>query len=329
MNNTLEVDTIYFGGGTPSLIPESGIVNILAALRSGYRVAGGCEISLEANPGTLSEEKMAAYRNCGVNRISIGAQSFVDAELAAIGRLHTPSMIHEAVHGLKRNGFQNLSLDLMLGLPFQTRGSWKHTLNTLAQLDIPHISIYMLDLDDKCPLSELVANGSIAVPDEDFLADMYLETIDFLAAHGYQQYEISNFARPGYVCRHNRKYWKREPVIGFGLASHSFDGKIRYANSSKMNDYLAAVENNQSPVDFRETVGPVQALQEILFLGLRMNEGIDWDSLSVNFEKEKVMEYSGYFRELSARDLLRFENGRIRLTSSGMLLSNEITQYFV
>jgi oxygen-independent coproporphyrinogen-3 oxidase len=310
-------------------MPPDSIHGILNAFRGRFRIDDDCEISLEANPGTLSRDKMDAFKNIGINRISIGAQSFADRELAAIGRIHRSPMIYEALGILNERGYQNINIDLMLGLPLQTRESWKNNLDIVAQLDIPHISVYMLDLDDPCALAELVANGSISIPEEDLVSDLYLETIDFLACSGYQQYEISNFARPGYACRHNMKYWRRDPVIGFGLASHSFDGKLRWANKSTIAEYLEAVENGGSAEDWQVAVGTIQAFQEALFLGLRMTNGIDLTALDSQHEEGVRAKYTEYFQRLSSQNLIRIESGRIRLTPSGMLLSNEIFQHFV
>jgi oxygen-independent coproporphyrinogen-3 oxidase len=325
----VEVDTIYFGGGTPSLVPARHIDDILAACRSRFRTQPDCEVSIEANPGTISERKITAFRKSGVNRISIGAQSFVDRELSVIGRLHTADMALDSLRQLKRSGFENISLDLMLGLPLQTKESWKRSLDIFTQLEIPHISIYMLDLDEQCPLSELVANKLVRIPEEDLMSDMYLETVDFLSSHGYMQYEISNFAQPGYACRHNLKYWMRDPVHGFGLGSHSFDGKARYANKSHIDDYLQAIETDISPIGFHEPVSKDQSLQENLFLGLRLAEGIDLDQLRDQYGEEALVKYADHLRDFCERGLVKLKDRRIRLTTSGMLLSNEIFQLFV
>jgi oxygen-independent coproporphyrinogen III oxidase len=325
----LVADSIYLGGGTPSLMPPDLIKGILTAFRSRFRIENDCEISLEANPGTLSRDKIDAFKNSGINRISIGAQSFADGELAAIGRIHRSQMIYEALGILKEGGFQNISLDLMLGLPFQTRESWKTNLDIVSQLNIPHISVYMLDLDDPCALADLVAGGSISIPEDDLVSDLYLETIDTLASIGYQQYEISNFAKPGYVCRHNLKYWQRDPVLGFGLASHSFDGKARWANKSTIDEYLEAIENGRNAEDWREAVGAIQAIQETLFLGLRMTNGIDLTGLSSECHESVLAKYAELFQRLSSHDMIKIDGGKVRLTPSGMLLSNEIFQQFI
>lgn len=324
-----EVDSIYIGGGTPSLVPARHINDILTTCRGRFRIQDNCEISIEANPGTISEKKVAAFRKSGVNRISIGAQSFVDQELSAIGRLHNAKMVFDSLHQLKKGGFENINLDLMLGLPFQTKASWKRNLEIFAQLEVPHVSIYMLDLDDQCPLYKLVANGSVRIPEEDLVSDMYLETIDSLSSCGYLQYEISNFARQGYACRHNLKYWLRNPVHGFGLGSHSFDGTARYANKSQISDYLEAIETGISPMSWREPIGIDQALQETLFLGLRLTEGIDLTQLNGTYSPEVLSKYTACFQDLADQGLITRNDERIRLTALGMLLSNEIFQLFV
>jgi oxygen-independent coproporphyrinogen-3 oxidase len=212
-----KADSIYFGGGTPSLIPAEHICEILENLHRRLPISEDCEISLEANPDAISSEKIAAYRKAGIARISMGAQSFEERELNAIGRLHTPAMIPISLECLRKYGFENINLDMMLGLPFQTAESWRRNLEMMDRLSVPHISVYMLDLDEQCPLKSQIDQGILRIPEDDLISDLYLETIEFLSARGYLQYEISNFARPGYACRHNLKYWRREPVLGIGL----------------------------------------------------------------------------------------------------------------
>ena len=323
-----EADSIYFGGGTPSLLPADFIGEILESCRRLFAVADDCEISLEANPGTLSAAKAESYRRSGVNRVSVGAQSFDAGELASIGRRHTPAMIAGSVDCLRENGFRAINLDLMLGLPLQTAASWRQTL-ALDGLAVSHLSVYMLDLDDVCPLQSMVQSGAVRLPEEDLVSDLYLETLDFLASQGYAQYEISNFAHPGYECRHNLKYWMREPVQGFGLASHSFDGKTRLANFSQMDEYLRAIEAGRAPVSWRRPVTEEQALEETLFLGLRLNRGVDWGRLIDLAGRQRMKKYEGPLEELSGRGWVEWNGSTVRLTPAGMLLSNEIFQLFV
>ncbi len=324
-----DVDSIYFGGGTPSILAEKHILGILQACRCIFRVQDDCEISLEANPGTISKIKIAAYRKSGIRRISMGAQTFSDRELSAIGRAHSSAMVLDSLRRLREGGFENINLDLMLGLPYQTRVSWKHNLETVADLDIPHVSVYMLDLDDPCPLQTRVEEGAVFLPEDDLVSDLYLETIEFLASCGYQQYEISNFARSGYACRHNLKYWKREPVYSFGLGSHSFDGNKRWANTSQMDDYLAAVEAGKDPRAWQESINAENALQETLFLGLRLTEGVDWKGLQNSYGAESLSTYEGALEDWLQQGLAQKTGDVVSLTASGMLLSNEVFQQFV
>jgi len=326
---TEEVNSIYFGGGTPSLVPSEHISEILKACKRRFRVTEDCEISLEANPGTISEEKVILLREAGVNRISLGAQSFVDKELASIGRLHNSEMILQSGNQLRKNGFKNLNLDLLLGLPGQTQESWRYTLQKTVAFSAPHVSVYMLDLDEPCKLSSQVADGLVQIPEEDLISDLYLETIDFLASCGYIQYEISNFSQPGYSCHHNLKYWKREPVYGLGLGSHSFDSHSRYANRKDLDGYFDSIENDLSPVCQRYPIGDSQALEEALFLGLRLTDGVDWRQLQNTYGADELSRHEVSLREFSAKGWVEWKDSVVRLTPTGMLLSNEIFQLFV
>jgi oxygen-independent coproporphyrinogen-3 oxidase len=323
------VDSIYFGGGTPSTLAPDSLSGILQACHRRFLLCESCEISIEANPGTLTHASIDSYARSGVTRISMGAQSFNDQELSAIGRIHTSAMVKEALNLLKTEGFGNLNIDLMLGLPGQTVTSWRKNLNEIALMEIPHVSVYMLDLDEPCPLAERVAKGEVRLPDEDLVSDLYLETIDFMAALGYRHYEISNFALSGHECRHNLKYWTRKPVYGFGLGSHSFDGRSRWANAAHMDDYLTAIENGQSAVEWKESVGERQEIQETLFLSLRMSEGIDWRSLQSIYGENALSKQLLLLQDLAGRGLAELSGSKIRLTPSGMLVSNEIFQLFV
>lgn len=321
--------TIYFGGGTPSLVPASHIRQILEACRRQFEIPADCEMSLEANPGTLTKEKAREYRAAGINRISMGAQTFDDRELVAIGRVHTSDQISESLALLRNEGFDNLNLDLILGLPGQTREGWLANLNRIVELRPPHISVYMLDLDPKAPLYHAVSKGLYSVPDDDAVCDWYLESIDQFEHYGYEQYEISNFALSGYACRHNLRYWERQPVLGFGVGSHSFDGRSRYANLPKLGAYMNRVESEESPIEWKRQIEETEQLQENLFLRLRLNKGIDWDLIRREYGDKKVSSYESSLRFMSDSGLVEWSNSHVRLTPRGMLLSNEVFQEFV
>ncbi len=325
----VRVDTIYFGGGTPSIVPVEHIQDLIEAVRRLCFVSHECEITLEANPGSLTPGKAEAYSAMGINRVSLGAQSFDDDELAAIGRDHSGSDIDDSVGLLQRSGIANLNLDLMLGLPNQNEVKWQRNLERLARLDPSHVSVYMLDLDDKSPLYHEIARGMYRAPEDDAVSDLYLLTVDFLEGHGYLQYEISNFARPGFESRHNLKYWNCEPVLGFGVGSHSYDGEARYANTASVAAYLDSVEAGRSPVEWRKPVTRSQALEERLFLGLRLSRGIDWDTLISDFDPADLSRCEQSLRAMAERGLVEWAGSLVRLTRNGMLLSNEVFQEFV
>ena len=323
------VDTIFFGGGTPSLLPGEHIAGILDACRRLFRLEPGCEISLEANPGALVNEKVRVYRSSGVNRISLGGQSFVDEELAAIGRAHTVRQIAESMGMLRSLELENISLDLILGLPGQTERSWFDSLGRTVALAPAHLSIYMLELETKSPLYRSVAEGRQTLPEEDSVADWYLQSIDFLDSHGYGQYEISNFCRSGCECRHNLKYWLRQPVLGFGAAAHSFDGGSRSANIADVAGYVSAVESGVSPVAWSSVVDAEAEMGEMLYLGLRLNRGLDWEMVRRACRSNRLVDCECSLKEMAGIGLVAWEGGRVRLTRRGMLLSNEVFQQFV
>jgi oxygen-independent coproporphyrinogen-3 oxidase len=324
-----EVDSIYFGGGTPSILPERQIASLISECQKQYIISADCEISLEANPGSITNEKACAFYDFGINRISLGAQSFNDTELTSIGRIHNSSMIFKSAGSLKKAHFSNINLDLMLGLPFQTAESWNANLQKAADLSIPHLSVYMLELDDQAPLQSMISKGAIPMPDEDLVSDLYLETIERLSCLGYKQYEISNFAQPGFECRHNLKYWERIPVLGFGLGSHSFDGTSRYANDPDLAKFIDKIGKGQSPVIWKDLISETQAVEEALFLGLRLRKGIDWEQLRKHCDCSRQSFYESLFRRLIDQGWIEWTNPFIRLTRQGMLFSNEVFQLFI
>lgn len=313
-------ETLYIGGGTPSGMDSAALARLLAAVpHNAWR-----EATIEAAPGTLTSECIAAWRAAGINRVSLGVQSFVQPELARTGRKHTVRIVEEDVAMLRQHGVRNINVDLIAGLPAQTEVSWQQSLDSAIRLDVPHVSIYMLEVDDDSRLgSEILLGGkrygAMDVPSEDQIANFYESAVEQLAAQGIRRYEISNFARPGAESVHNLKYWKREPYIGFGADAHSFDGAKRWQNVELAKDYVARSERGES-VRCEETIPDAE--EEKFFVGLRLTEGVhanprDWQRFGPAFE-----------RFLDAGVLER-QNGNLRLTPRGVMVSNEIFQEFI
>ena len=315
------LDTIYFGGGTPSRTSIGNLARILDTLRTTFAVDANAEITLEANPEDVSEDAVQAWRNLGVNRLSVGVQSFHDAELQAIGRVHDRSRAIEAVRTIVASGAR-ANLDLILGLPLQTPESYRESLDTAVSLGAGHISLYMLDLEERTPLQVQAARGRVTLPGDDVVADLYVETVERLARGGLLQYEISNFARPGEESRHNLRYWRRDPYLGFGMAAHSFLGARRFANTRDIRRYIDASPRAR---DFEETLGQDEVQHETLFLQLRQTRGMCYEDL-VAMRGEEAEEWIE--RGLQDGWLVR-KGERVAFTPSGFLQSNElISQLF-
>jgi len=318
------VDTVYIGGGTPSLLEPALLADMLRALRETFSCAWE-EVTLEADPETIEAEKAAQWVAEGINRISLGTQSFLDEELKAGGRLHRREDIYRAVPILRDAGIRNISFDLIAGLPKQTRESWRRSLDELAALSPEHVSVYMMEIDEGSRLGLEVLRGGTRysardVPSEDEMAEFYETAQAFLMAAGYEQYEISNWAKPGFASRHNLKYWRREAYLGFGAGAHSFSGAQRWANRHDAADYVAAISAGRSAAESVERVTREQALEEELFLGLRQLGGIDLPRIqreySVNLE-EKV-------GRLASAGMIEREGELVRLAAGKLSVSNEV-----
>ncbi len=316
-------DTAYIGGGTPSLLDPVALERILEGLRASF-----CcqleEVTLEADPETVSSEKGAAWRAGGIDRISLGAQSFQDVELAAAGRQHRSAEIAAAARILREAGFGNLSLDLIAGLPHQTAASWEESLDGLLRVRPEHVSIYLLEIDDASRLGrEALAGGerygAAALPDDGAMADAYERARTRLAAEGYEHYEISNWALPGFRSRHNLKYWRREPYLGFGAGAHSFNGRERWANAHEPAAYVAATQQGRLPAEQHEAVSPQAALEEELFLGLRQLEGIEF----ARIEQRYNVSLRDRLKALCEKGLVEFEGVRVRLNPARLTVANE------
>jgi oxygen-independent coproporphyrinogen III oxidase len=325
------VDTIFFGGGTPSVLPPAAIGRILDTVRRHYAVAPDAEISMEANPGTISEANFRGYRAAGVNRLSMGVQSFNDAQLRAIGRIHTASEAVEAYERARRAGFDNINLDFIMGLPEQDLADWDATLRQAAALGADHLSCYSLIVEEHTPLWLRVEQGQVVVPDDDAVADMYERCQATLAAAGYAQYEISNWSRAGKECRHNLVYWRALPYLGFGPGAHGYFGGRRYWTMLSPKKYIAALRAGGSALAGAEWIAPDLAMGEFMMLGLRTTAGIAPSEFAGRFGRPFDEVYGPVAGQLREWGLLEVEPARdvVRLSTRGLLLGNEVFARFL
>jgi len=318
------VDTVYLGGGTPSLLDPAALARVLAAVPANFPCRLE-EVTLEADPETVAAEKAAAWRAAGINRVSLGVQSFNDTELGAAGRLHRRRDVFAASRLLREAGFGNLSFDLIAGLPHQAAESWQESLDALLGLGPEHVSIYLLEIDEGSRLGREVLAGrhrysADALPEDDATAAFYDRACEGLASAGYEHYEISNWARPGFRSRHNLKYWRREPYLGFGAGAHSFNGCQRWANVHDPAQYVAAIEKGHLPAEQIQEVTRQQALEEEFFLGLRQLEGIDLGRI----EKQYNVSLKSRVERLVERGLAEFDGPQLRLAPSRLTVANEV-----
>jgi oxygen-independent coproporphyrinogen-3 oxidase len=308
-------ETIYFGGGTPSQMEPATLAHLISLIPDGgLKMEAPREVTLEAAPGNITAERAAQWREAGINRVSLGVQSFITRELSRTGRKHTAEIVAQEIANLQDTGITNFNIDLIAGLPGQTAASWSESLDWVARLRAPHVSVYMLEVDEDSRLgAEVLAlgqrYGAPDIPSDDAIADFYEMAVKRLAHAGIPRYEISNFARPGFESRHNMKYWTREPYLGFGADAHSFDGRDRIQNTERAQDYVDHPAPERSPAD------PVA---ERFFLGLRLMRGIE-----PPFEP-----FTAQIETLVANGLLE-STDRLRLTPRGVLLSNEVFAEFV
>lgn len=330
-----EVDSIYLGGGTPTVLAIAQLERIFAAVRREFEVGFQAEITVECAPGTVTDASIDCLLKCGVNRVSLGVQSFVDGEAAAVGRLHKRVTVLHEVERLRSAGITNINIDLIAGLPHQTAESWDYCLNETIATGVPHVSVYMLEVDEDSRLGrELLAGGTRYhahfVPDDDATADFYLKACEQLGSGGVSQYEISNFAREGFESLHNLKYWTRQPYLGFGVDAHSMLpasstglDAVRFSTADSLETYIAGEGLNCSVVSRSES------REESFFLGLRLNRGIDLSELSGKFGDEAVAGVRQTIIELIQDGLLQQQGHCVCLTSRGRLLSNEVFQRFI
>ncbi|MGE0360140.1 MAG: radical SAM family heme chaperone HemW [Vicinamibacterales bacterium] len=326
----LAIDTIYVGGGTPSLLTPAELDTVLTACRDSFVVAADAEITLECNPESVSDESLAGYLAAGVNRLSFGAQSFRGDELARLGRLHGPERPAEAVALARRAGFDNVSLDLMLWLPGQTPAHARESVDRLIAINPEHASLYLLEIYPNAPLRDEMARAGWSVAPDDDAADMYLEAMAALDAAGYRQYEISNVSRPGRESRHNLTYWRDGDWLAFGSGAHGARGGRRWRQVAGTGEYIARVRDGASTVAEWIPRGPAARLEEALFMALRLTEGIDLDRMRRRYGVDVWARYGARLRPFERAGHLEHEPGRrIRLTRQGMLVANEAMTVFL
>lgn len=323
------IDTIYFGGGTPSLLAPAQLAQILRALNERFDVNPGSEITLEINPGSITVEKLRAFRRLGINRASFGAQTFDDRELAKLGRSHTAADARRTFHDLRAAGFENVSFDLIAGLPGQTLDGWQRNVDEALELHPEHLSFYLLEVHTGTPLAQHIERGLQPVPDEDLAAVMYESMLERAAAAGYEHYEISNLCRPGFESRHNTKYWTGAPYFGFGCSAHSYNGKTRrWSNHRDVLEYVSLVEKGSSAINEQQILTETDLRAEALFLGLRLMRGVNLQQYRESFGVDLLAKHSIELERFQAAGLVEL-NEDLRLTRSGALLSNEVFSAFV
>lgn len=322
-------DTIYFGGGTPSLLEPREIAAVIDACRATFDVDAEAEITMEANPETVNEARLAGYRAAGVNRLSFGVQSFRDPELQRLGRLHTAARARAVVGEARRAGFDNVSLDLMLWLPGQTLQHLDESIEALIELGPEHASLYLLEIYPNAPLKEEMARAGWSQAPDDDAADMYLTTMSRLEDAGYRQYEISNVARPGRESRHNVKYWMDGEWVGFGCGAHSTVDHLRWNNVSATADYTGRVERHESPVATRRELSAREQVEEALFMELRLSRGVDLRRILDVYGVDVWARWGDRLARYVEAGLLEHGSGRLRLTRTGMLLANDVMSTFL
>ena len=332
-------DTLFIGGGTPTVLPTASLEAIMAACREGLHFAEDAEITVEANPGTVTPANLSALRKAGVTRLSLGVQSLRDPDLALLGRLHDRKTALEAFYWAREAGFENINLDFIFGLPGQTVSQWQKVLEEALRLRPEHLSLYALTLEEGTPLEARIRRGDLPVPNEEASAAMYELAESLLEGAGYAHYEISNWARrspkdpphgpPTLACRHNLKYWRNEPYLGLGAAAHSYDGAARYANVSDPAAYIARMRQGQEAVAEREAPTLAQKMGETMMLGLRLIEGISHQDFEVRFGVRLDAVYGREIGELAQEGLLEVDERGIRLTPRGRLLGNRVFAAFL
>ena len=333
------VDTIYFGGGTPSIIDARQLSRLIVACRLAFDVAHNCEVTIEINPATLSKAKLAEWLGAGINRASVGVQSFIDDELAALSRTHNADDARRTIALLREAGFENISLDLIAGLPGQGLSNWEFNLHEALEIEPEHLSLYMLDLKEGTQLCNQLKRGLRPQPDDDLAAEMYRMMSDATQGAGYEHYEISNFARmvesggvgtiSPFRSKHNLKYWMGETFYGMGCGAHSYDGSARWVNVARTETYIEHIAVKENAVAERHELTEADRAAEALFMGLRLKEGVSLSAFRSEYGVDVIERYGDELPRLADAGLIEIGDGRLVLTAAGRLLSNEVFVSFI
>ena len=315
--------SIFFGGGTPSLMEPNYLAEILNHLKSYFNIDANAEITMETNPGTVDKNKLRLFKQSGINRISIGIQSFDEEELKFLTRIHNKQAAIQTINNAAEVGFENISVDLIFNLPNQTKGKWIKNLETVVKLPIKHLSAYSLILERGTILNKMVLDGKVIMQDDDYDADLYETTIDFLLSKGFYQYEVSNFTKPGFECRHNNAYWRYRDYLGLGTSAHSFINGKRWWNYTSLKKYISEINLNNHAMMNSETVSIEQMHDEYVMLALR-SSGLDLNDYRKRFSNDWIKKNNSYFELLKNEQHLSFENNWIKLTPKGYAVCDEI-----
>ncbi len=320
------IRTVYIGGGTPTLLPLSCFDRIFDAIETRLATQLTTEITVEANPGTVSLKKLEGLRVLGINRLSLGVQSFMDDELRMLGRVHSQSDAVQAFQAARSAGFDDLNLDLLYGLPKQRLSSWHASLEQAIALQPDHLSLYCLTIEDGTPLAEAISRGQLPPPDPDLAADMYEFAQEMLAGVGFTHYEISNWAKSmGHVCQHNMTYWRNEPYLGLGAGAHSWLGGQRWSNTLRPEEYIRQVQSGRHPIAMQEGISPELEMGETMMLGLRLlNEGVELARFQARFGLDLRLRYAEELRQLAGIGLIDVREERVVLSPQGRLLGNQV-----
>jgi len=323
LQDEYQIPTIFFGGGTPSFVDVAYISSVISELKQSFKFKNKVEITLETNPGTVDQKKLEQFLDAGVNRLSVGIQSFNNDELKFLTRIHNEKTAIETVNGAHQVGFENISIDLIFNLPGQSRESWTYNLEKVIELPVKHISAYSLILERGTILNKMVLDGRIKMQDEDYDADLYETTIDFFIKNNFVQYEVSNFCKRGYECRHNLAYWKHKEYLGLGPSAHSFINKKRWWNISSLKMYINSVERIGNAILNTEQLEYEQLLDEFVMLNLR-GSGLDIHELNSKFGATWISKNGSYLDKLSKGNYITNSNNEIKFTKKGYLICDEI-----